>query len=129
MDSEGVPAPLRNSTWLRGLPVLSASDRSAVENENIVVDFCLLAVETAAASNTLVFFEAAEDLGKAAKGTPASIWRWPAMQSPSIQGVLSRGCIISIGLGRTGSAEAVWSFDECSRRHSRSVVLRRLAKV
>ena len=72
------PPPVRNVSWPRGLPRLAVGHRSAVDDANILMDFALQAVNIAAASYSLVFFDAPEDLGRTRRGTPASVWRWPA---------------------------------------------------
>ena len=72
------PPPVRSVAWPRGLPSLAAGHRTLVDEANILMDFMLQAVKTAVISSALVFFRAPEDLGKTRRGTPASVWRWPA---------------------------------------------------
>ena len=51
-----------------------------VDNENLIADFMVDVVNVAAASSSSLLWVCPEDLGKAAKGWPASFWQWPSLR-------------------------------------------------
>ena len=100
-SSEG-PRPVRDSTWQWGKPQLLDHEAASVDFENRAMDFCLEALACAAKANMIVYFEAPEDLGRASRSTPATVWRWPMMQVLSQDGVARgavRQCDWAEGLG------------------------------
>ena len=86
------PRPLRDASWPRGRPDLTEAERDKVNKANILTDFAIQALRAAAERNVLALLEFPEDLGKTAKGTPASIWRVPEMRELSSLGLV-RGAI------------------------------------
>ena len=74
------PPPLRSAAWPRGLPGLSGSQQEQVRRANVLADFAIEAMESAAQSGAVALLEFPEDLGTTARATPASIWRDPDMK-------------------------------------------------
>ena len=85
------PRPLRDRFWLRGLPELTAVERCCVDNENIIADCMVDVVKAGDVSNSSCLALCPEDLGKAARGWPASFWQWPSLRSAAV--LLSSGAL------------------------------------
>ena len=69
------PPPVRDATWPRGLPGLDEAQQLAVDNANVLGDFAIKCLHVAGDNGVLAALEFPEDLGRTAKGIPASWWQ------------------------------------------------------
>ena len=96
------PAPARDSTWPRGKPTLRASQQQAVQDESAITDYCCALLADLRNRPVTVMLQAPEDLGRTPRGTPASIWRWPALRALP-DDFVQRGAIVGSDWSETSS--------------------------
>ena len=70
----------------------SKLDQKKVDEPNILSDFSAEALKAVAVAGRLALLEFPEDLGRAPRGTPSSLWQWQSFKEPGGLG-LSRGAL------------------------------------
>ena len=80
------PPPVRDATHPWGLPGLAPARRRECDTANTLLKFSLDVLETVARARrrgiaVAAFLEHPEDLGRAARGRPASIWQLPRLRA------------------------------------------------
>ena len=84
--------PVRDNVWPRGRPKLSAGEMKKVDEENVIAEFSIELANAAAQAGSTVCLLFPEDLGSMKRGTPASLWQWPAVRRAT-NGNLQRGAV------------------------------------
>ena len=69
------PMPLRDFFHPKGLPGLSPTEKKKVADNDLLVNFAIMAMHGAALAGRFGWLELPEDLGRCKHGVPASLWQ------------------------------------------------------
>ena len=71
------PRPLRSSQYPYGFPWLSLANKTLVDRDNALVEFCFDLAQVQMRQGHFFLVEHSEDLGICTDSRPGSIWQWP----------------------------------------------------